>query len=78
MPVSGLEFLTRQFEMAWKLTSYHLNGLSTEECLWRPASRGPHIHQERDDSWRADWPEREDYAAGPASIGRSAGPRQQL
>jgi len=32
--------LRRQFEIAWALTSYHLNGLTTEECLWRPASVG--------------------------------------
>lgn len=34
------DYLIRQFETAWKLTSFHLEGLTTRECLWRPASRG--------------------------------------
>jgi DinB superfamily len=61
-------YLIRQFDLAWKLASYHLDTLTTEECLWRPASVGLHVHREGD-SWRADWPEREDYDIGPASIG---------
>jgi len=61
--------LRRQFEIAWALTSYHLNGLTTEECLWRPASVGLHIHRSPDGTWRADWPDREGYDIGPASIG---------
>ena len=32
-------YLIRQFETAWKLTNVHLDGLTTEECLWRPARR---------------------------------------
>lgn len=32
--------LLRQFDLAWKLASYHLSGLSTAECLWRPAEIG--------------------------------------
>lgn len=28
------EILMRQFDIAWKLTGYHLAGLSTAECLW--------------------------------------------
>ena len=36
-------YLIRQFETAWKLTSIHLNGLATEECLWRPAQQGLHV-----------------------------------
>ena len=63
-----LHYLTRQFETAWKLTSYHLEGLTTEECLWRPARKGLHVHQLPDGSWRADWPDREGYDIGPASI----------
>jgi hypothetical protein len=27
------DYLMRQFETAWALTSYHLDGLTTEECL---------------------------------------------
>jgi len=33
-------YLLRQFDTAWKLTSVHLDGLATEECLWRPARAG--------------------------------------
>ena len=31
------DYLVRQLETAWHLTSFHLDGLTTEECLWRPA-----------------------------------------
>ena len=34
------DYLIRQFETAWNLTAFHLDGLSTEECLWRPAHTG--------------------------------------
>jgi hypothetical protein len=33
-------FLLPQLDTAWKLASYHLDGLTTEECLWRPAAMG--------------------------------------
>jgi hypothetical protein len=62
------DYLLRQFETAWSLTQFHLNGLTTEECLWRPAHQGLHVHQAPDGRWRADWPEREDYDIGPPSI----------
>jgi hypothetical protein len=61
-------YLTRQFETAWKLTSYHLEGITTEECLWRPAPKGLHVAQLPDGRWRADWPEHEGYDLGPPSI----------
>lgn len=59
--------LLRQFEIAWALTTYHLEGLTTEECLWRPAARGLHVHL-RDGIFHADWPEHEGYDLGPSSI----------
>ena len=62
------DYLIRQFETAWMLTSYHLDGLATEECLWRPAPVGLHVHRGADGSWRADWPEHEGYDLGPPSI----------
>jgi hypothetical protein len=62
------DYLIRQFETAWSLTSYHLDGLATEECLWRPAQQGLHVHQASDGTWRADWPEHEGYDLGPPSI----------
>jgi hypothetical protein len=61
-------YLIRQFETVWKLTSLHLDGLTTEECLWRPAPEGLHVHQVPDGSWRADWPDHEGYDLGPPSI----------
>ena len=60
--------LLRQFETAWGLTAYHLNGLTTEECLWRPAQAGLHVHRDAGGVWRADWPDRETYDLGPPSI----------
>jgi len=62
------KYLFRQFETAWKLTDYHLAGLTTEECLWRPAHQGLHVYQIPDGIWQADWPDREGYEIGPASI----------
>lgn len=60
--------LLGQLETAWMLTRYHLDGLATEECLWRPADRGLHVHQDAAGTWRADWPEHEGYDLGPPSI----------
>lgn len=63
------DYLLRQLDTAWQLTSYHLEGLTTEECLWRPAAVGLHVHADADaDGWRIDWPDREGYDIGPASI----------
>ncbi len=64
-----LAVLTKQYETAWKLTDIHLQGLTTEECLWRPAVRGLHVHKGADGKWTADWPEHEGYDLGPSSIG---------
>lgn len=61
-------YLIRQFQTAWKLTSFHLDGLTTEECLWRPAPKGLHVVQSTEGGWRADWPDREGYDIGPPSI----------
>jgi hypothetical protein len=63
------DLLLGQFDMAWKLTAFHLDGLTTKACLWRPASEGLHVRQGADGAWRADWPDRETYDIGPASIG---------
>ncbi|MFZ5787375.1 MAG: DinB family protein [Acidobacteriota bacterium] len=64
----ALETLVRQLDTAWKLARYHLDGLGTEECLWRPAARGPHVRRNAAGRWRADWPEHEGYDLGPPSI----------
>jgi hypothetical protein len=60
--------LLRQFDTAWSLTQYHLTGLTTDEWLWRPASRGLHVMLHDDGVWRAEWPEHEGYSLGPPSI----------
>lgn len=59
--------LEDQLNTAWKLLDLHLADLSDEECLWRPAARGPHVVHDSG-TWRAEWPETEDYATGPPSI----------
>ncbi len=61
-------YLIRQFETAWKLTNLHFDGLTTDECLWRPARKGLHVHPLPDGKWRADWPDHEGYDLGPPSI----------
>ena len=62
------EALVLQFELAWKLTRYHLEGLSDTECLWRPSGRGLHVHRGEDGRWYGDWPDREGYDIGAPSI----------
>src|SRR5215212_942290 len=62
------DYLTRQLNTAWKLRRFHLDGLSTEECLWRPAHVGLHVQQAFDGTWHADWPDHEGYDLGPSSI----------
>jgi len=66
--IGGRGHLRRQFDTAWLLTELHLTGLETEECLWRPAPQGLHVHRAADGTWRADWPEHERYDLGPPSI----------
>jgi hypothetical protein len=61
-------FLLRQFDLAWKLLTYHLDDLTTADCLRRPAGRGLHVHRVPKGVWRADWPEHEGYALGPSSL----------
>lgn len=68
MTSDSLAMLSRQHGTAWALTGYHLDGLTTEECLWRPATKGLHVTRTPDGRWRADWPEREGYDLGPPSI----------
>lgn len=63
-----LSILQRQFDIASQLTHYHLDTLTTAECLWRPTPHGLHVRQQDDGRWLADWPDREDYGMGAASI----------
>lgn len=68
MAEEARDYFIRQFETVWKLAAFHLDGLTTAECLWRPAPRGPHVQRLPDGSWKADWPDNEAYNAGPPSI----------
>lgn len=61
--------LLRQLDTAWSLASYHLDGLTDADCLWRPAERGLHVQQDALGRWVADWPQSEGYHIGPPSIG---------
>jgi hypothetical protein len=60
--------LLRQLDTSWALARYHLDGLTTEECLWRPAKAGLHVERLADGRWRAGWPTHEGYDLGPPSI----------
>lgn len=68
MPQEIVDVLLRQHEIAWSLAWYHLESLTTEECLWRPAAKGLHVTVADDGSWRGEWPEHEGYDLGPPSI----------
>lgn len=61
------ELLSRQHAIAWRLASYHLDKLSTGECLWRPSSKGLHVAVGAE-GWRGEWPQHEGYDLGPPSI----------
>ncbi len=61
--------LVGQLDIAWALASHHLDSLTTDECLWRPARRGLHVARHGDGTWIADWPDHEGYDLGPPSIG---------
>ncbi|MHB1329258.1 MAG: DinB family protein [Gemmatimonadales bacterium] len=63
------QYLLRQLDLAWMLASYHLETLTTEECLWQPGPRGLHLRQSESGGWVADWPDRESYDIGPPSAG---------
>ena len=62
------DVLLRQLDLAWALASYHLDGLTTDDCLWRPAARGPHVRRIEEGAFVPDWPPDESYSAGPPSI----------
>lgn len=60
--------LLRQYEIAWSLLTYHLKTLTTEECLWRPSTKGLHVALSVDNRWHGEWPDHEGYDLGPPSI----------
>lgn len=63
------DVLLRQLDLSWRLARYHLDGLTTEECLWAPARTGPRLVESGDGRWVAAMPSHERYDLGPASIG---------
>jgi hypothetical protein len=56
-----------QLDISWQLLEFHLTGLEDKECLWRPGGKGLHVHHHAG-IWRSDWPDRETYDIGPASV----------
>ena len=40
------DYLLRQLDLAWMLASYHLDTLTTDECLWHPTGHGMHLRQD--------------------------------
>lgn len=64
IPSSLRSLLLSQFQTAWALTAHHLEDLTTEECLWRPAPRGLHLGSDG----VGEWPAHEGYDLGPPSI----------
>jgi len=67
MSTDKRDLLLRQFETASKLLHFHLDGLTLDEVMWRPAIRGLHVHREEKGGWVADSPEHEGYNLGPPS-----------
>ncbi len=67
-PASLRAALAAQHAMAWKLLALHLDTLDTDACLWRPTPHALHVARDAAGKWHADWPDREDYGLGPASL----------
>lgn len=64
----AVEYLTRQFDTAWSLAWYHLEGIGTAECHWQPVANALHVSRDPDGRWLAQWPETESYELGPPSV----------
>ncbi len=60
--------LLNQFEISWQLLSYHLNGLSIEECLWKPTEKGVFLKKADDNTYKGSFPETEGYEIGAPNI----------
>ena len=63
-----IDSLLKQFDISWQLLSYHLNNLTTKECLWQPANKGLFVTKSDNNIWIADFPESESYDIGPPNI----------
>lgn len=50
-------------------TSDPLDTLTTDDCLWRPASAGLPVQRDANGTSRVDGPDREVYDLGPSSLG---------
>ena len=61
------EAVKSQFDIAWRLLEYHLNGIDDDECLWRPCPKGVFV-EKISNGWVADWPKAEGYELGPPNI----------
>ncbi len=59
MPVSSRELLRWQFDLTWALAEVHLDALTEEDFLWRPASLVWTVHRGEDEQWRPDWADTE-------------------
>ncbi|WP_380168918.1 DinB family protein [Jannaschia sp. R86511] len=44
-----------QLDLTWALAEVHLADLTTEDCLWEPATLCWTVHQEDDGRWFPDW-----------------------
>lgn len=67
---SQLETLRWQFGLTWKLAAeIHLPALTTEACLWEPASSSWNVRLSADGRWRPDWADAEPDPPPPTTIG---------
>ena len=62
-----IDTLLFQFDIACQMLDFHLHDLDNGTCLWRPGGRGLHV-TESQGTWKADWPENEEYSMGASSI----------
>ncbi|WP_280504759.1 DinB family protein [Nocardia farcinica] len=57
MPIPARGLLNWQFELTWAPAEVHLNALTEDDFLWRPAPVVWTVHRGEDGRWRPDWAE---------------------
>jgi hypothetical protein len=65
----AIPMLRWQFDLTWRLASYHIPALTDEACLWEPALGSWTVRRGADGLWRPDWSDKEPDPAPPVTIG---------
>ena len=58
-----------QFQLTWKLASFHLQDLTYELCFWDPVQGSLTFRQTKDVEWYPDWVEPDPDPPPPVTVG---------